>query len=662
VSWAWVWWVLAAGILGNGLRLRRRCTGLGRVDASLVVAGERGDQDERGGGDAPDGARTTTTGAARDAWIWFTGGQVTVPDRIRRRVEQYAEDKGLDVIDVAPRALGVGPAMDLLRFVDPRTYRSRRLAPGATAGQAIAVRQSVDARARLSAQVHGVAAGESGTWPPVESSPLDAFAFHRWAALLKRCAASTSDIVVVDGASEGADVGLGLGRRDPTGRMALLKARYGDAWPLVVAVPAGLYALLAVGVYVSPVSGLAAVACWCLQPLVTFLGTPLSPGDLWYRSVLRWVMDPVDLVRTVFGRSGPPPGEGMTLDPESLRPVYAELLAEGTDRFFEPRRPDCPLCSSMKLQTRIRTPDLLQHKPGVFELVECRECGHVFQNPRLSLEGLEFYYRDFYDGLGQEQLEFVFGASDTAYKGRAAMLDGRHRPQAWLDVGAGHGHFCLVAREHWPDTRFDGLDMSDSIEEAERRGWVSRGFRGLFPELSLELAGAYDVVSMHHYLEHTRDPMMELEAARRVLQPGGYLLIELPDPESVYGRILGKYWVPWFQPQHQHLLSVQNLEAALRTKGMTVEAIERGVASQPVDFLFAVWFLVNRLAPAPDLPWRRPSKWYHRVWRDAVVAVSLPVFVVAFVVDQVLALLIRRRRRSNTYRVLAQVVPFPSGA
>ncbi|MHB8218897.1 MAG: class I SAM-dependent methyltransferase [Acidimicrobiales bacterium] len=360
-------------------------------------------------------------------------------------------------------------------------------------------------------------------------------------------------------------------------------------------------------------------------------------------------------MRTALGRPELPPLGGTSVDPEELRPVYEELLAGGTGRFFEARRPDCPLCGSTELQGKIRTPDLLQHKPGEFVLVECGGCGHIFQNPRLSLEGLAFYYRDFYDGLGEEQLEFVFGASDTAYRGRAGMLDGRRSPRAWLDVGAGHGHFCLVAGEHWPDTRFDGLDMSDSIEEAERRGWVAKGFRGMFPELAPDLAGVYDVVSMHHYPEHIREPKEELDAARRVLRPGGYLLIELPDPESVYGRVLGKYWVPWFQPQHQHLLSLRNLEAVLTTMGMTVEVTERGVASQPVDLLFAVWFLVNRLAPAPDLPWRRPSGWYDRLWRNAVLVAAVPAFVLAFVADQVLALVIRRRRRSNTYRVLARL-------
>ena len=35
------------------------------------------------------------------------------------------------------------------------------------------------------------------------------------------------------------------------------------------------------------------------------------------------------------------------------------------------------------------------------------------------------------------------------------------------------------------------------------------------------------------------------------------------EPESPFGRLLGRWWIPWFQPQHQHLLSVANLEREL---------------------------------------------------------------------------------------------------
>src|SRR5437763_9307414 len=151
------------------------------------------------------------------------------------------------------------------------------------------------------------------------------------------------------------------------------------------------------------------------------------------------------------------PGGTNIIDPyEAARPYYQAQLAAGVERFFEPRRTSCPWCECANLSIRLRTPDLLQRKPGRFTLEQCRTCRHIFQNPRLTPAGLDFYYRDFYDGLGEEQTKAVFNTAgqSQSYRGRAEMLKRFTTPRAWLDVGAGHGHFCRLAREIWPDTVF----------------------------------------------------------------------------------------------------------------------------------------------------------------------------------------------------------------
>lgn len=122
---------------------------------------------------------------------------------------------------------------------------------------------------------------------------------------------------------------------------------------------------------------------------------------------------------------------------EAARPYYQAELAAGVEHFFESRRDSCPWCRSTDLSIRLRAPDLIQCKPGWFTLEQCGSCRHIFQNPRLSPAGLAFYYRDFYDGIGEQSMERLFKMLVPAYRARAEMLRSFTTPKAWLDVGAG---------------------------------------------------------------------------------------------------------------------------------------------------------------------------------------------------------------------------------
>ncbi|QUQ62852.1 class I SAM-dependent methyltransferase [Kutzneria sp. CA-103260] len=335
------------------------------------------------------------------------------------------------------------------------------------------------------------------------------------------------------------------------------------------------------------------------------------------------------------------------------RPQYQADIAAGLDRFFEPRRDDCPWCGGTRLTTRLRTVDLLQHKPGRFELSQCADCRHIFQNPRLSLAGLEFYYRDCYDGLGEKQMADMFEGNSANLKDRASLLTKHHAAKRWLDVGTGHGHFCRAAAEALPDTEFHGLDMSAGVELAAEHGWITRGFRGNFPEMTAELAGNYDVLSMFHYLEHTLDPKAELAAAAEVLAPGGYLVIELPDPECKWGRVLGKYWMPWLQPQHLNLMPIANLRAAAEEVGFTVVDEQRGEPHSAMDMAAAAMLWSNRFIGGDDVPWQpKPPSGLRKLLRKASMVLTVPMMVLAFIGDQLIAPWGRKHGWSNAYRVL----------
>ncbi|MGW2936753.1 class I SAM-dependent methyltransferase [Streptomyces sp. NPDC001156] len=157
---------------------------------------------------------------------------------------------------------------------------------------------------------------------------------------------------------------------------------------------------------------------------------------------------------------------------------------------------------------------------------------------------------------------------------------------------------------------------------------------------------------MFHYLEHSADPNAELRAAWQLVRPGGHLLMEVPDPQSRYARLLGRWWLPWLQSQHLHLMPVANLRGRLAELGFTVVAEPH----DPVDLLAAVWLALNHAAPHDDMSWlpERPNA-LRRALRTAVLVAGIPALVLGTLIDRFgVRPLCHRLRLSNAYRLVAR--------
>jgi SAM-dependent methyltransferase len=297
-------------------------------------------------------------------------------------------------------------------------------------------------------------------------------------------------------------------------------------------------------------------------------------------------------------------------------------------RVHEPRRDDCPWCGSRRLRTRLRAPDLLQHKPGTFVVDECLDCAHVFQNPRLTPQGLAPYLRDLDAGPH----------SPRSHRSAARAMLPFPEPESWLDVGAGDAHFAEAAKEFFPYTSFDGIDPTPRVERARAAGRVEEAYVGRLtdPQLTARLRARYDVVSLFHHLPRVPDPREELGAALTVLRPGGHLLLELPDPRCAFATLLGKWWLPHGQPRQLQLMPPANLRTELEAHGCTIVSVDHRAPHIPNDLAAAASLALNHKLPTP------------------LRRAATPVTATAAALDHSLAPALRRTRFSNAYRIIAR--------
>lgn len=227
----------------------------------------------------------------------------------------------------------------------------------------------------------------------------------------------------------------------------------------------------------------------------------------------------------------------------------------------------CPLCHGPQAPKPLRLTDRLGTTAETFGLSACAECGHSELTPRP--EAPEAHYPPGYWPVAttgvQSRLRRWLIARDLD------RLFRRMPPGKLLDVGTGDGTVLAIAQERgWQAT---GVEVS--AEAASH----ARDVRGLdVRQGTLEEAGFpaehFDAVTLFHVLEHLAFPLATLEEVRRVLKPGGLVVAQVPDAESLQARLFGARWYGWDAPRHLQHFTPRSLALAFQRAGLDVFALD----------------------------------------------------------------------------------------
>ena len=138
-----------------------------------------------------------------------------------------------------------------------------------------------------------------------------------------------------------------------------------------------------------------------------------------------------------------------------------------------------------------------------------------------------------------------------------------------LDIGAGTGAFAAFMQQHgW---RVTGLEPDAGARAKARE---LHGISLLETDALFQLPeGSFDVITMWHVLEHVHALHEYLAQLKKLLKPGGILLIAVPNYTSADAVKYQQYWAAYDVPRHLYHFSPKSMRLLTEKHGMKVKQV-----------------------------------------------------------------------------------------
>jgi SAM-dependent methyltransferase len=221
----------------------------------------------------------------------------------------------------------------------------------------------------------------------------------------------------------------------------------------------------------------------------------------------------------------------------------------------------CRLCDSDRYKKIFSADNIRRRAKKIFDLVECEGCGFKYFNPSPTEASLKYYYEDYMAHV-PERISFL---EKLYYRFFRNVRNAKH-PGKLLDVGCGNGKYLDFMRSQGWDVA--GVDAGPGcafprdvlkIPTYDGHLWEHK-----FPDHS------FDVITLWFVIEHVWDPMRLLRECRRILKPGGQIIISTLNSASFEAKWFKRYWWHLLAPEHLSQFDTCSLGTLISKNGFEI--------------------------------------------------------------------------------------------
>ncbi|HEY3932484.1 MAG TPA: class I SAM-dependent methyltransferase [Verrucomicrobiae bacterium] len=240
---------------------------------------------------------------------------------------------------------------------------------------------------------------------------------------------------------------------------------------------------------------------------------------------------------------------------------------------------NCRICQSTEVCSTVVAREMMFGFRDPFTYFECAQCGCV-QILEIPADTSKYYPQNYYSFQGSGTMERWLKERWAAYSYRGSDLIGSLIAVAFgknaavesvrrtgvkfdadiLDVGCGDGDLLLQLHSL-------GFSNLTGIDPFLARDIIYKnGVRVLKKNLG-EMTGQFDLIMLHHSLEHVTDPAEILRQAGEILRTGGQVVIRVPVAGAAWKRY-GANWIQLDPPRHIFLPTVKSMEILAARAGL----------------------------------------------------------------------------------------------